>query len=320
MKKRLIFDTANCLFRVAAANGKYNNGTPEEKAGLAMHVSLQVLNKHYLKYKPDELAVTFEGANNWRKAYTKSENCKSKRVYKANRVKDPSMEPFFELMKSFENLVRNHSSLVCLSNPNLEGDDLFAGYVQRFAEQGDEVYGVSGDKDFLQLLKYKNFYLINPDDGHPRAVDDADFFMYEKCFRGDSGDNVMSALPRVRKARLIKSRTDDFEYTSLMNEQWTVKDPETGEETTYKTKELYEENKILMDLSYQPEHIRQIITETLDHELANHGKFSFFEFQKFCGKFGLTKIADNSTRIVEMLSTTGQFKKESIKKSAIIEY
>jgi D-alanyl-D-alanine carboxypeptidase/D-alanyl-D-alanine-endopeptidase (penicillin-binding protein 4) len=80
------------------------------------------------------------------------------------------MEPFFELIKSFEDLARNHTSLICLSHPSLEGDDLFGGYVQRHTAAGDEVIGVSGDRDFTYLLKHKNFTLINPDNGKPRLL------------------------------------------------------------------------------------------------------------------------------------------------------
>lgn len=309
MKKRMIIDTANVLFRVASAHGKYGpQGTPEEKAGLAMHIALNTLNKYYKQFRPDEVAVTFEGGQNWRKEYTKSMACKSQRLYKGNRVKDPSMIPFFELIKSFEELARDHTSVVCLSHPRLEGDDLFAGYVQRFAESGDEIIGISGDRDFVQLLKHQNFKLIDPETGKPRTVDDPEFFMFEKCFRGDPGDNVISALPRVRKDRLIKSLTDDYEFTKLMNEQWTYKDPESGKETVYKTSELFEENQLLMNLECQPDDIKQLIQETLNHELEHHGKFSHFHFTKFCGKFGLKQIADNAQAFAEMFGTTGRGK------------
>ena len=143
--KRMIIDTANVLFRVAAAHGKYNRaGSPEDQAGLAMHTALNVLNKYYKQFRPDQLAVTFEGGSNWRKEYTRSAQCKSQKVYKANRVKDPSMIPFFELINAFEQLARQHTSLVCLSNSVLEGDDLIGGYVQRFAPVGDEIIIVSG--------------------------------------------------------------------------------------------------------------------------------------------------------------------------------
>jgi hypothetical protein len=305
-KKRMVVDTANLLFRVASAHGKYGpQGTPEEKAGLAMHIALNTLNKYYKQHRPDELAVTFEGGQNWRKDFTRSAACHSQRVYKANRVKDPSMIPFFELIKSFEDLVRTHTSVVCLSHPKLEGDDLFAGYAQRFTAEGDTVVGISGDRDFVQLLKLKGFLLINPDDGKPRTCDDPEFFMYEKAFRGDPGDNVISALPRVRKDRLIRSLTDDYEFTKLMNETWTFTDPDTQVKTTYETKKLFEENQILMNLECQPDDIKQIIKETLDHELAHHGKFSHFHFTKFCGKFGLKQIAENSQAFADMFGTTG---------------
>jgi hypothetical protein len=301
--KRMVVDTANILFRVAAAHGKYGpEGTPEEKAGLAMHIALNTLNKYYKQFRPDQVAVTFEGGQNWRKDYTKSATCKSQKVYKANRVKDDSMIPFFELIKSFEEIARTHTSLICLSHPKLEGDDLFSGYVQRFTAAGDEVIGVSGDRDFVQLLKYKNFKLINPDDGRPRTVDDPLFFMFEKCFRGDAGDNVMSAYPRVRKTKLEAALKDEYTLTQLMNETWTFTDPETGEQTTYNVGELFEENQLLMDLDCQPADIRQLITETLDHELEHHGRFSNFHFQKFCGKFGLKQIAESSTNFVDMFS------------------
>lgn len=311
--KRMIVDTANLLFRVAAAHGKYNNsGSPEEKAGLAMHMALNSLNKYYKQIRPDQLAVTFEGGQNWRKDYTKSSDCKSKKVYKANRVKDSSMVPFFELIAAFEQLARKHTSLVCLSNPKLEGDDLIAGYTQRFAEAGDEVIIVSGDKDFVQLLKHPNVTLLNPDTGKPRKVEDvcgvndATFFMFEKCFRGDKNDNVFPALPRVLKKRLLKAYEDDYELTKLMNETWTFKDPETSEETVNTVQELFEENNLLMNLECQPDNIRQIIEETLDHELVHHGKFSFFHFTQFCGKYNLKQIGDNAQQFADMFSVTGQ--------------
>lgn len=311
-KTRMVVDTANLLFRVASAQGKYGpSGTPEEKAGLAMHVALNTLNKYYKQFRPDEVAVTFEGAKNWRKDYTKSETCKSGRVYKANRQKDPSMIPFFELIKSFEELARQHTSLICLSNDRLEGDDLFGGYVQRYStqehiEQGDKTIGISGDRDFVQLLKHSNFVLINPDDGKPRTVDDPEFFMFEKCFRGDPGDNVMSALPRVRKDRLIRSLNDEYEMTKLMNETWTYVDPETKVEKVHLVSDLFLENELLMHLEKQPTDIRALIEETIQYESTNHGKFSHFQFVKFCGKFGLKQIAENAQNFADMFGTTGR--------------
>ena len=303
--RRMIFDTANLLFRIHAAQS-YKATTNEDSAGLAMHIMLNTIKGYYKKFGPDQLAVTFEGSENWRKAYTASDACVSKRIYKANRVKDDSMIPFFELIKAFEELVRNHTSLVCLSHPKVEGDDLIGGYAQRFANTDDEIIIVSGDKDFKQLLKFKNVTLIDPDSGKPRECDDPEYFMFEKCFRGDTGDNVMSAYPRVRATKLQKAYNDEYALTQLWNESWSMTDPETGIKTSFKVGDLFLENDLLMNLESQPEEIKKIINDTLDYELVHHGKFSNFHFMKFCGKYGLNSIAEQATTFNEVLSVTGR--------------
>jgi hypothetical protein len=322
-KRRMVVDTANLLFRVASAHGKYNagQGSAEDQAGLAMHIALNTLKSHYNKVKPDQIALTFEGSKNWRKEYTRSEECVSKRIYKANRVKDDSMIPFFELIKAFEQLAREHTSLVCLGNPICEGDDLFGAYIEKYCGEGDDVLGLSGDKDFVQFVKrFPNFTLLNPDKaGASRHLDkkgneiDGEYFMFEKAFRGDVGDNVMPAYPRVRSTRLAKAYNDPYELTNIMNETWTFDEPETGNERVFRVGDLFEENMLLMSLMHQPEHVRQEMFRTLDHEVQNHGQFNFFAFMKFCGKYKLNKIAEDATSFVEMFSCTGQnteFKEE----------
>ncbi len=310
--KRLIVDTSNILFRVAAAHGKYHAvGTPEDQAGLAMHMALNTLKSFYKKIQPDQVALAFEGTNNWRKEYTKSERCVSKQIYKANRVRDDSMVPFFELIRSFEQLAREHTSLVCISHPRLEGDDVIAGYAQRFSEAGDEVVILSGDKDFIQLLRLPGVSIVNPDDGKPRGLDkngkkiDPNYFIFEKCFRGDPGDNVFSAYPRLRETKIRKAWEDEFERTNLMNHTWEFSDPQTGVIRTMKVADLFEENRLLMDLFAQPPEIREIIKQAIDEALISHGKFSLFHFQKFCGKYGLKRISEDAMSFIDLFASTG---------------
>jgi hypothetical protein len=309
--KRLLIDTSNLLFRVAAAHGKHSSGPAEDLAGLAMHTALNTIKSYYRKVKPDQVAVAFEGANNWRKEYTKSERCVSKRIYKANRVRDDSMIPFFELIRAFEQLAREHTSLVCLGHPRLEGDDVIAGYAQKFSAVGDEVVILSGDKDFIQLLGLPGVSLLNPDTGKLRGFDDDGnkidpaYFMFEKCLRGDAGDNVISAYPRVRETKIRKAWENEYERTNMMNHTWEFADPATGEKRTFRVGDLFAENEVLMDLSKQPEEIRQLIQETIDKEVVHHGQFSLFHFQKFCGKYGLKKIGEDVSSFVELFSSTG---------------
>lgn len=316
-KTRMVFDTAGVLFRISAAQSKQAqmaNADPKLRAGLALHVALNTLKKYYNLFKPDEIAITFEGRENWRKAYTKSDKCVSGRLYKGNRVYDNSMQPFFELIDAFKQLAIQHTGLVCLTHPKLEGDDLFAGYVQRYGNTDDNIVGIAGDKDFCQLLKYDNFRLCDPDTGKFRSVEDAEYFMFEKAFRGDTGDNVMSAYPRVRSTRLQKAYKDPFELNAILNEQWTFKDPETEVVKTYTVRDLYEENHTLMNLDRQPPEIKEIIASTIDEAYTKVGKFSFFHFTKFCGQNQLEQIANTSETFAAVLDPANRKVLEAGKK------
>lgn len=319
--KRLVIDTANLLFRVAAAHGKFNTNTdPVMSAGLAMHSALMSIRSQYNKHRPDQVAITFEGAQNWRKAHTRGERpepCISGRLYKGNRVRDDSMIPYFELMEAFKQLAIDHTSLVVLQDPELEGDDVFSGYVRKFSALGDEVIGLSDDKDFVTLLQLPNVKLVRPD-GTFRGIDkdtklpiDPKFFMYEKAFRGDVGDNVLPAFPRVRTAKLKAAfdalqKGDTYLHSNLMNETWEFTDPSTGESKTFKVGDLYQENILLMDLiNGQPADIQAKIESVIDHAICHHGTFNLFQFQKFCGRFSLKRISEDVTNFIPLFSSTG---------------
>lgn len=317
--KRLVIDSANLLWRVAASSNKYNAGA-EDLAGLAMHQTLITLRMHYNKLKPDQVAISFEGGNNWRKAHTRGlreQQAISKKLYKGNRVKDASMQPFFDLIASFEQLARENTSLVCLSHPQLEGDDVIAAYTRKFSALGDQVTILSDDKDFIQLLQLPGVKLVRPDgtyrglDKETKEVIDPKFFMYEKAFRGDVGDNVIPAYPKVRSVKLKKAfdelqKGNTYDHSNLMNHTWEFTDTATGEARVLKVEDLYKENIILMDLiNGQPEDIQKLMIDTIDHAILNHGKFNMFEFSKFCGKFGLKKIADDVSNFIPLLSSTG---------------
>lgn len=313
--KRLIVDVPNLFFRVASAqNSKYSIGEGD-KADLALHSCLITMNKWFKQQNPDRIAVVFEGCKNWRKQYTKSLECVSKIPYKGNRVKDPEMEHLFKVLDDFKKLAIEHTSIHVLQRDELEGDDLISGYAQYFCEE-DEVTILSGDKDFKQLLKHKNVKLLNPDDGKYREEPDPIFFIFEKCIRGDSGDNVWSAFPNVRKTRLEKAFKDSFEWNNLMNEEKERYNPILDENVVYRVGDLYEENKILMDLECQPEYIKQFIKETIEEKTNTAGKFSNFAFMKFLGQHNLNKLSERPEQFYDLFTRNCKVI-QPIKKSVI---
>jgi len=303
----LIFDVSNLLHKTFYAHNTEDDIT---LAGLASHSALTTINKYYNKFKADKIIMAFDRPS-WRIDYTKSPDCISGLLYKGERRKDQTPKQkerymlFKQHIKDFEHLIRENTSIIALAREELEADDLIAGAVQLLTlEEENEAIIVSADKDFMQLLRYDNVYLVDPATGNERTLDEynnnADLFMFEKCFRGEgaNGDNVQSAYPRLRKNKIVEAFTDDFAKTNLMNHTWVH--PKSKKE--FRVGDLFEENRLLMDLERQPDDIQIKIIKTIQNELDNPGSFSYFEFIKFCGKFDLKKVSDGSDLYIKMLS------------------
>lgn len=311
----LLFDATNIIHRTffaqegkakAKSGGKFTGaglaadsaGVSEDVqlAGLAHYVALASLNKYFARFNADQVALAFDRSN-WRKQYTKSDQCISGAIYKGTRRQNmtdkqqDAFQRFCEHITEFEDLVREHTGMVVLSGDQLEADDLIAGTVERFKDTHNIII-VSADQDLMQLLRYDSVTLIDPASGNPRSlVDynmDADWFLFQKCIRGDMGDNVKSAFPKVRMTRIRSAFEDPFEYDKLMKEEWTNAD---GRQMIVGN--LFRENKLLMDLSAQPADIREHMFNIIDEAFANPGKYNHFSFIRFCGKYGLRKVVDS---------------------------
>lgn len=301
--KYLVFDISNMLYRTFFAQ---RDETDETIAGLATHSALVTLNKYFKQHKPDRVVMAFD-RQSWRKEYTASEACLSKKPYKGNRRKDMSpaqqakYQRFLNHLAEFEAMITHHTTIVTLQADRLEADDVIAGFCQRLKDTGDEVILISSDTDMLQLLRYPNVRIISPaDDKEQRLVDfddDPELYLFTKCIRGDPTDNVQSAFPRVQTTRIRKAYKDPFERVQLMKETWTNERKET-----IRVERAYAENQLLIDLEKQPDDIRVLIEETVTEALARDRKFSMFFILKFIGKYKLVKIKESIDQYIPLLS------------------
>lgn len=312
MARKLIIDASNILYRTFFAHIKESL---EVNVGMCHHMALSTINKYFNSTKADDVILAFDSYS-WRKEYTKDlSTCVTYKKYKGTRRKDMSpsdrekMEKFDEHIEEFISLFRDMTRCVVLREKYLEADDLIAGYIQNNSE--DELILISADKDFMQLLVRHNLKIIDPITDKERTLEkynnDPDYFIFEKCIRGESpsGDNVMSAYPRLRAKKIEEAYSDPLIRTNIMQNKFTQlvsDDAGNVEEVEFLTQDVFEENKLLMDLSAQPDFIRDLIDNTIDAAEENRGKFNYMEFLRFCGKYELNNIRERVDAYVPMLS------------------
>lgn len=322
-KKVLVLDVTNMLFRVFHMSEYTHTSSKrvdesgdsldheyapsneflsdeERIIGLAIMMAFNKLAKYCRAYKPAKIIFAFDGRGNWRKTYTKSDMCVSKRPYKGTRrqnmteKQERSYETFKLFAADFEHMIREHTSIICLAGSGLEADDLIGGVCEECSEAA-EIVIVSADGDMLQLLRYDNVTLIDPNTDKPRNLakwdNNVDLFLFEKCIRGDTGDNVMSAYPRVRQKKIRTAFEDPYQRTNMMNITWKLADPETETERDVRVGDIFEENRLLMDLTQQPEYIRERMFTIIRDAIENPGKYSSFYLRKFLSKYKLKELS-----------------------------
>jgi 5'-3' exonuclease len=210
----------------------------------------------------------------------------------------------------------------------LEADDLVAGWIQ--SHPADQHIIVSSDTDFYQLLsenvkqyngvadELHTIQGIFDKKGSPvkdkktkeaKKIPDPKWILFEKCMRGDPTDNIFSAYPGVRtvgsknKVGLTEAFEDKtskgFAWNNLMLQRWA---DHNGQE--HRVLDDYERNRILVDLSAQPEEIKALITETISagSQPKNISQVGLY-FMKFCGKYDLVKIGDQAQEYAQWLSS-----------------
>jgi 5'-3' exonuclease len=324
-KKSLVVDISHLLFRVSSVQ-KYSNpfardASPEDLVGLCMHISIQSIFKLYKKFNPDFIVFAFEGGNNWRKVYTAE--FKARQAYKGNRVQDPEMAHFYQLIVSFEKTMKAHTSICCLSVDKMEADDSIAGYCQLYAEPDHEITIVSGDKDFTQLTKLPGVRLYDPVAGKYRNmptdkdyIEDIDYWLFLKCIRGDGGDHVASAYPKVRETKIKQAYINDYDRANFMNTLWTDNSVITQPDGTLlessvqrRVGDVFNQNVILMDLSKQPEPHRTNLLEGVSAQVTDLGHYSHFHFLRFLEEYKLNKLRDEAMKYVELFANNQRFNK-----------
>jgi len=323
-KTYILVDTANTFFRARHVI----RGDLHDKIGMSIHTVLSSVRKAWRDFKGDHVVFCLEGRS-WRKDFYAP--------YKAQRAEGrAAMNPqeqeeekvFWETFDQFKDFITNKTNATVLQNPQLEADDLIAGFIQ--AHPDDNHVIISTDGDFAQLIapnvrQYNGVMEITTthegyfDAKGKRVIDkktkaekpapDPAWLLFEKCMRGDTSDNVFSAYPGVRekgtknKVGLREAFSDKeskgYSWNNLMLQRWV---DHNGVE--HRVLDDYKRNVTLCDLSAQPDNIKTVITETItaattaDKNISQVG----IRLLKFCAEYDLQKVSEQVTSFAEPLN------------------
>ena len=320
----ILVDTANTFFRARHVV----RGNLEEKIGLSIHTVLTSIKKAWKDFDGTHVVFCLEGRS-WRKDFYepyKRQRAEAKAALSPSEVEEDRV--FWETFDEFKEFVKNMTNCTVLQNPQLEADDLIAGWIQN--HPNDQHVIISTDGDFAQLIA-KNVKQYNGVSGittthegyfddkgkHVKdkktkeilAAPDPEWLLFKKCMRGDTSDNIFSAYPGVRekgtknKVGLLEAFEDrkakGWAWINLMLQRWV-----DLEKVEHRVLEDYTRNVLLCDLTAQPEEIKKLIKETIDTEVTSNKDISNVGIRllKFCTTFDLVKISEQIQSYAEPLN------------------
>ncbi len=322
----ILVDTLNMFMRAKHVGGGKDI---DMRIGMAMHIMFNSVKKVWRDFNGSHVVFCLEGRS-WRKDFYKP--------YKANRkviadqrtprqIEDDEL--YFEAYNDMIQYFNEKTNTTVIRQAEAEADDLIALWIQEHPDDNHII--VSTDSDFYQLMapnvmQYNGTTdqivsldgfieaktgkrVIDKKTKEEKELPDPKWILFEKCIRGDSSDNVFSAYPGARKkgsknkTGMLEAyediETGGFNYNNFMLQRWV-----DHEEVEHRVIDDYERNKILIDLTQQPdeikEKVREVIGEAKNAEsVGNVG----IHFMKFCNKWNLQRMSEAPNDYADILNS-----------------
>jgi 5'-3' exonuclease len=320
----ILVDTANTFFRARHVI----NGDADIKLGMAFHITLNSIKKAWKDFEGKHVIFCLEGRS-WRKDYYAPYKRNRADARAAHSEKEQEEDRvFWEAFDTFKEFIETKTNCTVLQHPQLEADDLIAGWIQNHPDDNHVI--ISTDTDFVQLIApnvkqyngvtettitHEGYFdakgksVVDKKTNEPKPAPNPEWLLFEKCMRGDTSDNVFSAYPGVRvkgtknKVGLTEAFEDrnakGFAWNNLMLQRWTDHE---GKE--HRVLEDYLRNRQLIDLTAQPDDIRAVVNETIKKGTEANKNISQVGIRliKFCNLYDLKKIADQAQQYAEPLN------------------
>lgn len=308
--------------------------------GMALHMILNSMKKEYNKWNGTHTVFFLEGRSWRKKVYPGYKANRSVLFAEQTQKEQEDHKILTEAFNDFVNYLDQKTNITVLQNSQAEADDLIALFIDSHPDDQHVLISSDSDffqlLRYPNLIIYdpvkdivvkqdgvfdedgnKLSFTLTTDAKIKIGKKDADFVCEEgwynyalflKCIRGDKTDNIFSAYPGVREKGTkttigIREAYADtgkgFSWNNFMLQKWI-----DHEQKEQRVKECYEFNRTLIDLSQIPADIKSDCLETIADKTGRKSVPAVeigVGFMKFCGRWALKKIGDNSADFMPML-------------------
>ena len=218
--------------------------------GMVRHMILNSLRNYRQMFSEEygEFIICYDSKHYWRRDVFPE--------YKAGRKKSRETsshdwDDIFNFLNAFKQEMIDYMPYKVLEVYGAEADDIIATLCHEFEYDHGKTLILSGDKDFIQLQKYKNVTQYSPITKKFIEGDDPQRFLSEHILRGDSSDGIPNVLSPdntfvdgLRQRPLSKKKV----ATWIDNE---IEDSLPNDEALRN----YQRNEKLIDLSKSPDNL-----------------------------------------------------------------
>ena len=322
----LLVDGLNMFMRAKHVGGRGQD--IDSKIGMAMHIMFNSINKCWREFDGNHIVLCLEGRS-WRKDFYTPYKANRRVIMDSRSVREQEDdELYFEAYDDMVKFFSEKTNVSVVRCETAEADDMIATWIQQHPD--DNHYIVSTDSDFYQLLApnvtqyngttdqvvtlegWKDLKtgeeVIDKKTKAPKTPIEPEWVLFEKCVRGDSSDNVFSAYPGARlkgtknktgmREAFEDRNTGGYNYNNFMLQRWVDHE---GDEHRVRTD--FERNKILIDLTEQPDEIKELCVQRMNEGKSNEPVGNIgIHFMKFCSKWNLQRMSDNAQTYSGMLN------------------
>ena len=270
--------------QIALANVMMHlNMTKKNKpeGSMVRHMILNSLRMYRTKFKEQygELILCYDSKHYWRREIFPQ--------YKASRKKirtesDKDWEAIFEVLNQVRDELKEVFPYKFLEVYGAEADDIIGVLCGELEFDNGKTLILSGDKDFIQLQKYKNVSQFSPITKKFVNGEDPQRYLAEHILKGDASDGIPNVLSPdntfvdgLRQRPLGKKKISSWlDNEHLYNE---ISDVLPNDETVRN----FQRNQKLIDLDQSPKELfLQIIKEYNDAPEGDRSKLLNYFIQK----------------------------------------